>query len=114
MKTNRPTSIPRVQTLFQAFALLLALALAPAAFAQGITTSAITGFVTDKQEKPVAGAAITAVHEPSGTRATAVTRANGQYNLSGLRVGGPFTISASAKDLVAEPQRDVYLGLDGA
>ena len=114
MKTNRPTSIPRVQTLFQAFALLLALALAPATFAQGITTSAITGFVTDKQEKPVAGAAITAVHEPSGTRATAVTRANGQYNLSGLRVGGPFTISASAKDLVAEPQRDVYLGLDGA
>ena len=29
MKTNRPTSIPRVQTLFQAFAPLIALATAP-------------------------------------------------------------------------------------
>ncbi len=94
--------------------LVLGLTLAPAAFAQGITSSAITGFVTDKQGKPVAGAAISALHEPSGTRANTVSRANGQYTLTGLRVGGPFTVTASAQTLVAEPQREIYLGLDSA
>lgn len=100
--------------LVRVVALTLALTLLPHAFAQGITTSAINGFVTDKQGKPVAGATITVLHEPSGTRAGAVTRPNGQYNLSGLRVGGPYTVSVSAQDLAAEPQREIYLGLDQA
>lgn len=84
------------------------------AFSQGITSSAINGFVTDKQGKPVAGAAINALHEPSGTRASTVSRANGQYTLTGLRVGGPYTVSISSGNLVAEPVREIYLGLDSA
>src|SRR3954470_18527877 len=84
----------------------LSFAIAGVAYGQGITTSALTGFVNDMQGKPVSGASVTVVHEPSGTRATAVTRANGQYDFSGLRVGGPYTVTANN-----ETRKDVFLDL---
>lgn len=97
--------------LFWTGVLTLCLAITSTVLGQGITTSAMSGFVTNKQGQPVAGATVTALHVPTGTRATAVSRSNGQYNMSGLRVGGPYTVSVDAKDLQAEPQRDVYLSL---
>jgi hypothetical protein len=84
----------------------LSFALAGTAFGQGITTSALSGYVNDKQGKPVAGATVTIVHEPSSTRSTVITRSNGQYDLSGLRVGGPYTITANG-----ETRKDVFLDL---
>jgi len=93
-----------------AFSLMFALL--TTALGQGITTSAISGFVTDKQGKPVAGATITALHEPSGTRATATTRSNGQYSISGLRPGGPYTVSVSGASIPADSQKDIYLSLN--
>jgi hypothetical protein len=95
-------------------ALALALAVLPSTFAQGITTSAINGFVTDKLGKPVAGATVTVLHEQSGTRATTVSRSNGQFNLSGLRVGGPYTVSTKSQILGTSSRKDVYLSLDRA
>jgi len=87
---------------------LVSLALTGVLFGQGITTSAISGFVTTAQGVPVSGATVTALHEPSGTKATAVTRASGQYNLSNLRVGGPYTVTVTGTAGV-EPRREVYL-----
>jgi Carboxypeptidase regulatory-like domain len=90
---------------------VLSVLLGTSAFAQGITTSALNGFVVDKAGRPVNGALITVVHEPSGTRSTTVTRPNGQYNLSGLRVGGPYTVTATAKNFQPVSQKEVYLSL---
>ncbi len=91
---------------------LLALCLAAAgALGQGITTSAMSGYVTDKQGKAVAGATITVLHEPSGTRASAVSRANGQFNISGLRVGGPYTVTTGAAGGQIDTRKDVYVEL---
>ena len=90
----------------------LSLTLASTVFGQGITTSAINGIVTSKTGAPIAGATVTVLHEPSGTRSVAITRTNGQYNLSGLRVGGPYTVSASMKDLQPQEQREIYLAID--
>jgi hypothetical protein len=47
--------------------------------AQGITTSSLNGIVTDRESRPVSGATVTIVHEPSGTRAETITRANGRF-----------------------------------
>jgi hypothetical protein len=86
-----------------------ALTLGTPAFAQGITSSAINGFVADQQGTPLAGATVTVVHEPSGTRAATVSRNNGQFNFSGLRVGGPYTVTVAVTGHRSETRRDVYV-----
>ena len=62
--------------------------------AQSITTGSITGIVTDGQ-KPVRSAGILAVHEPSGTTYTAITRTDGRFSIPNMRVGGPYTVTAA-------------------
>ena len=68
--------------------------IAPAAIQAQETTSTIRGNVTNGGA-PVAGATVTAVHVPSGTRASTTTDATGAFTLPGLRVGGPFTVSVN-------------------
>lgn len=81
---------------------------------QGITTAALSGFVMSKEAKPVPNATVTVVHEPTGTKASTTSRANGQFNLSGLRVGGPYTVTASLDGYRAETHSDLYLDLSSA
>ncbi len=90
----------------------LAMALGTSAFAQGVTTSGINGFVTDKSGKPVGGAAVTVLHEPSGTRAETTTRSTGQFTISGLRVGGPYSVTVEAKEFQPQTQKEIYLSLN--
>jgi hypothetical protein len=67
----------------------------PAAFAQGVTTGAIAGIVTDSAGAPLDGTRVTAVHVPSGTMYAGATRADGHFTIPGMRVGGPYRVSAS-------------------
>ncbi|HZZ18743.1 MAG TPA: carboxypeptidase regulatory-like domain-containing protein [Opitutaceae bacterium] len=92
-------------------ALALTLAVANSMFAQGVTTSELTGFVTDKGGKPIVGATVTAVLDATGARYVATTRATGQYSLAGLITGGPYTVSASATSYPPAEKKDVYLAL---
>ena len=78
-----------------ALAVVLLVGLAPTASAQGLTTAAIGGTVFDETGQPLPGANVIAVHEPSGSRYGAATRDDGGYDLRGLRVGGPYTVTAS-------------------
>ncbi len=81
----------------------------PSAFAQGLTTSALNGTVTNKDGQPLGGATVTVVHEPSGTRAVTTSRSNGQYDFAGLRVGGPYSVTISTQGYTPENFNDVYL-----
>ncbi len=61
-----------------------------------ITTSALAGKVTMQDTKEeVIGASIQVVHEPSGTRYTAVTNIDGRFTIQGMRTGGPYTVTIS-------------------
>lgn len=64
------------------------------AFAQ-VTTSSLSGRVTDENQEPLAGAAVVAVHTPSGTQYAAVANAQGRFNINGMRAGGPYTVEVS-------------------
>jgi hypothetical protein len=72
----------------------LACGLAAPAHAQE-TTSSISGSVMS-DAGAVAGAAVSVTHIPSGTTATTTTDASGNYELRGLRVGGPYTVTVNA------------------
>ena len=80
--------------LFFLVAVLLTLSLT--AMAQ-ITTSSMTGKVTldDEKGEEVIGATVVAVHEPSGTRYTAVTNTSGRFSINGMRTGGPYNVTVS-------------------
>jgi Carboxypeptidase regulatory-like domain len=63
------------------------------AFAQE-TTSEIQGIVTDGT-KGLKNATIVATHTPTGTKYTTTSRADGRYNLSNLRIGGPYEVKVT-------------------
>ncbi|ODS60270.1 MAG: hypothetical protein ABS48_01080, partial [Erythrobacter sp. SCN 68-10] len=60
------------------------------------TTSAVRGTVTDPDGNPIPGASVIVTHQPSGTRSELTTDAGGNFNASGLRLGGPFIVSVNA------------------
>ena len=67
---------------------------AVAASAQ-VTTSSMSGQVTDNSGEDVIGATIRVTHEPSGTTYNAVTNTDGRWTIQGMRVGGPYTVKIS-------------------
>ncbi len=69
----------------------LACGLATPAYAQE-TTSIIRGSIVNSTGGTVANAKITVTHIPSGTVSTTTSGANGEFSVSGLRAGGPFTV----------------------
>jgi hypothetical protein len=79
---------------------------APVAIHAQETTSAIQGTVTSGGQ-PVAGAEIVITHVPSGTVARATSNADGSFNASGLRVGGPFTVAVSAPGYTSTQITDI-------
>ena len=75
-------------------ALVAMLFVALSASAQ-VTTSALSGVVTDENQQAMIGATITALHTPSGTKYNAVTNMDGRYTIQGMRPGGPYTVTVS-------------------
>jgi len=75
-----------------------------------MTTSGLSGKVTD-EEGELIGATIQAVHAPSGTRYGAITNANGDYSIDGMRVGGPYTVTVSYIGYQTKVFNDVTLAL---
>ncbi|WP_105104100.1 TonB-dependent receptor [Microbulbifer pacificus] len=93
-------------------AVIATLGMAPAAFAQQ-TTSSIRGLVTSEAGQPVKNATVTIVHQPSKSRSVIQSNDSGRFNVSGLRVGGPYTIRVQS-DAGEEVLEGVYLSLGNA
>lgn len=76
-----------------------------------VTTSGLSGRVVDDKGEPVPFAIIMAMHEPSGSTYGTSTTDNGTYVLSGLRVGGPYTVSLSFLGYTPVKYTDINLNL---
>lgn len=97
---------------FTKFFLAIALvASSSVAFGQGITTASMNGTVTDESGGPLPGAVISAVHGPTGTQFSAVAREDGRYNLRNMRVGGPYTVTATMTGFAAQKRSELFLQL---
>ncbi|MDO3641733.1 MAG: TonB-dependent receptor [Mucilaginibacter sp.] len=62
--------------------------------AQGVTTASVNGIVSDAKG-PIPGATVTITHVPTGTVYSTVTRTDGRFNLTNLRVGGPYSFKVT-------------------
>ena len=79
--------------LFFLFTLMLTMTMSVMA---QVTTSSMAGKVTfEGSDETIIGATVVAVHEPSGTRYTAVTNVNGRFAIQGMRTGGPYAVTVS-------------------
>ena len=74
------------------------------------TSAALSGRVTDSAGNPVADASVEIVHMPSNTSIKVTTNAEGRFIAQGLRVGGPFGVSAEKNGATGQ-KSDVYLQL---
>mgnify|MGYP003300740637 CR=1 FL=1 len=98
------------QTIKCFIAAFVAMFVAVSAFAQ-ITTSSLGGHIVDVNGEPVIGAAIVAVHQPSGTTYGVITNEDGRYAIQGMRSGGPYKVEISCLGYQTVINTDITLQL---
>ncbi|HNN70995.1 MAG TPA: carboxypeptidase-like regulatory domain-containing protein, partial [Ferruginibacter sp.] len=91
--------------------LLIILFAIPALLKAQVTTSSISGTVKQSNGQPLAGATITAVHTPSGTKYETVSTKSGVFTMPGLRPGGPYTLSCQYSGMKKQDVEDITLTL---
>jgi hypothetical protein len=94
--------------------ILLAVAVQQNMYAQGVTTSSMTGSIKDDKGEGLPGANVVAIHLPSGTRYGTSTQLDGRYNIPGMRTGGPYKVIVSFVGYKEQSKEDIYLNLGTA
>ncbi|AYA37208.1 TonB-dependent receptor [Hymenobacter oligotrophus] len=89
----------------------LLVATASQGWGQGVTTSAMSGVITDKTGQGLPGATVIAVHTPTGTQYVAPTNSEGRYNLQNMRVGGPYVIRVTFVGYQETTREGIFLTL---
>ena len=67
-----------------------------AALAQGVSSAAVAGRITDESGAPVPAAQLTLINGSTGQRYAARARDDGRYSFENVDVGGPYTLGARA------------------
>lgn len=78
------------------------------------TTSSIKGTVKSSSAELLPGATILAIHTPTGSKYSALSNADGRFNLLNMRIGGPYKIVVSYVGFQNQEFNDVYLELGKA
>ncbi|MFL5787820.1 MAG: TonB-dependent receptor domain-containing protein, partial [Flavisolibacter sp.] len=78
--------------MFKRLLNLLIITIAGLSLSAQVTTSSITGSVRDNNGQGLAGATVTAIHNPSGTTYSTIASKDGVFNFPNVRIGGPYTV----------------------
>src|SRR4051812_41454412 len=99
--------------LFLTVATALALVTGASArlLAQGITTGAISGTVTDANGAPVEGAQVQVRNPRTGASAGGLTRANGQYNIQGVEPDPGYSLTVRRIGFEPQTQNNILVSL---
>lgn len=89
---------------------LLIIGVANVAKAQ-ITTSLVSGKVTDQKGVTLPGVTITVLNTSTGTRYGAQSNVDGRYTIANVNPGGPYTISASFVGFKKDERTNITLSL---
>jgi len=88
----------------------LSAALTPVAVAQ-VTTSGVQGTVTNSDGTAAGDATVTIEDSRTGLTRSVVTTPTGAFDIRGLNVGGPYTVTVAAPGQQSTQVTDVYLNL---
>jgi len=84
---------------------------AKALAAQGVTTGAIAGVVTDESGAGIEDAQLRVLNRATGVATSVLSRRDGLYDVRGLDVGGPYVVSARRLGFRPETREDLTLSL---
>ena len=99
----------RLRILATAFALVLCTS--SLTMAQGVTTAAISGRVTERDGAPVANAQIQVRNRATGVSSGALSDENGRYLVQGLEVGGGYVVTVRRIGFGPATRENVSLNL---
>ncbi len=102
---------PRLKRTLAAIGLALAAVVATDARAQGITTGAISGVVTDSEGRPLEGVQVAITNSATGFTSRTVSREGGRYFVQGLEVGGPYNVLARRIGFAPQDRGNIQVGL---
>jgi hypothetical protein len=91
--------------------MLLSLVLGSATLMAQVTTSSLSGKITDSKGEALAGATVVAVHVPSGTQYATFCDNAGNYRIQNMRVGGPYKVDVSFVGYSTSTYTDIVLKL---
>jgi len=92
-------------------AALVSLMMAPAVYSQ-VTTGMLAGtIVTRGDNAALPGVTVEATHVPTGTVYRSVSGATGRYTIPNVRVGGPYTVTATLEGFRSKTERGIDVGL---
>jgi hypothetical protein len=76
-----------------------------------VTTGSMTGVVKSTKGEPLVGATVVARHEPTGSTFTTLSRTGGNFDLTNLPPGGPYSITITYVGYAAFKKSDVNIPL---
>ena len=79
-----------------------------------VTSSAITGIVTDNKNEGLPGATVVATHVPSGSQYGTVTNESGRYTIPAVRVGGPYKVTVTYVGYSEQARENIFANLGTA
>lgn len=91
--------------------ILLSLFIGSATLMAQVTTSSLSGKITDSKGEPLAGATVVAVHVPSGSQYATFCDVAGNYRIQNMRVGGPYKVDVSFVGYSTSTYTDIFLRL---
>ncbi len=91
--------------------ILLSLFLGSMTLMAQVTTSSLSGKITDAKGESLPGATVVAVHIPTGTQYAALCDNSGNYRIQNMRIGGPYKVDVSFVGYSSNTYTDIYLKL---
>ncbi len=91
--------------------ILLSLFLGSMTLMAQVTTSSLSGKITDAKGETLPGATVVAVHIPTGTQYAALCDNSGNFRIQNMRIGGPYKVDVSFVGYSSNTYTDIYLKL---
>ncbi|CAN5440793.1 carboxypeptidase regulatory-like domain-containing protein [soil metagenome] len=76
-----------------------------------VTTATLSGKITSRDNKPLAGATVNVSYPEAGIKKNIIAQADGSFVIPNLRVGGPYTVIASYAGFKENKEENIFLEL---